>query len=183
MKKLLVLAMCLYGIAANAVAYHGFESWTDFTYEFNRAFGPLGLKYQLGSFLSEVRTAVGVWDFSLTGGHRVDDAGVGSRGNADHYTGITLPQNSAIRNVVFWVAEELQPVSAKLSFRSIAAQDLKAFATRATWAQNSLVQGIPDNTVGNMIKTNSMHRINAVLTSADATAGKVYIYVDYITRY
>src|SRR3972149_4629952 len=145
MKKIFVALTLMFSMVSQAVVYRGIESWADFKYEHNSAFGPLALKYQLGSRLREMHSvAVGVYDFSLTGGHSVTDTGIGSRGNADHYTGITIPQNSIVTKAWTFVNQGLAPNAVSLAFRYTGASDLLAFTAATTLTTGALTAGTPD---------------------------------------
>lgn len=134
-------------------------------YELNRT-SSAAHKYSAGSVLKEAHnTAVGVWDYSLTGGV----AGAYS-------TGITLPAKSIIRKVFFDVVTSPTSAGGTIAFHAVSANDLKTATASASWTDR--VDGALDGAVANFIKITSAKTVYATLVST-YSAGKIKVFVDY----
>lgn len=137
----------------------------NMAYEMNRA-TPQAFKYSAGSVLKEAHnTAVGVWDYSLTGGV----AGAYS-------TGITLPNKAIIRKVFFDVVTTPVGVGGTIAFHAVNANDLKTATGTSSWSNR--VDGALDGAVANFIKLSEAKTVYATLVST-YSAGKIKVFVDY----
>lgn len=163
---LLALAFTASAFAANPVNK---VPTSALEYEVNRGFGAIGYKYSLGTVVRQAHnTAVGVYDFSVTGG-----------ATGDHEVGITLPNKAVVRNVFFdTVTAPLSGGSATVGFKVQSAADLEPLTAIASWTGRT--QGTPDGAVGNMIKLTAQRKVYATISVAALTAGKIKVFVDYV---
>lgn len=138
-------------------------------YTLNRVLGHAAQKYSLGTVLRQAHnTAVGVYDFSATGGAQ-----------GDHEVGITLPDNAIVTDVLFdVVTAPTSGGSATVAFKVQSAGDLKAATAIASWT--GLLDGVPVSSAATAIKLTAQRKVYATIATADLTAGKIKVFVEYV---
>lgn len=132
-------------------------------------------KIRLGDLLDAQKgCAKGEYDFSVSGGTAGTISLLDEAGEA-----VKLPDNAIVTNAFIDVIT--QPTSSgtpSISVGLVSTTDIKGATAIASFT--GLIDGVPDNTAANMIKTTSEQTLDMTITGPDLTAGKFFVLVDYI---
>jgi hypothetical protein len=131
---------------------------------------------QLGTRLMREtkRTMRARYDFSVSGGSSLADITLKdvNGGNAQ------LPDGAIITNVLFDViTTPTSDGSATIAMTAQSAADLKAALAVASWT--GIVAGIPVGTAATAIKLTAARTLLATIGTADLTAGKIDVIIEY----
>lgn len=177
MKAIFAMLGMFIAVVASASTPVNVVPTASFEFDVNRNMGPVGYKYTLGKVIRQSHnTAVGVFDVAQQG------PGVAAT-STSYDTGIHLPSKAVIRFVFFDTATALTNTLGRVQvgFQAESSVDLKTLTTYSTWSGRQA--GVPDGTVGTMVKTTAARTVYAVVSSSSVgtlTAGKIKIFVDYV---
>ena len=119
--------------------------------------------------LTVMKVAMAIYDFSKHGG---DQGDIG--------LGVYLPKNAIVRNAYAHAIEEFtSDGSATLAFKAATAGDLVGTTDKGDLGTGDLVDGAADGDATNMVLLDEEKEITATIATADATAGKVAVFVEY----
>lgn len=121
-------------------------------------------------------TLVAIYDFAVGGGAQGDIAMKDDAGNP-----AVLPSNAIIRRVLVYVATAVTSNgSATLAFKAVGAGDLLGATAKGSLTLAAKLDGVPVATAATAIGPLAADKqIYATVGTADLTAGKVYLFIDY----
>lgn len=136
---------------------------------------PVGFKVRLGSELAKTKNVLKAqFDFSVLGGAQ-GSVTLKDEDGAD----ATLPSGAIITRV--WIDSITDPTSggaATVALSSEGAADL--LAATAIAGITGIIEGLPDGTAAQMIKLTAAREIVAVIATADLTAGKFNVFIEFV---
>ena len=113
--------------------------------------------------------AVATYNFATLGGVAGDIA-----------LGVTIPSGAIITSAfVDIITQPTSGGSATVAIKAQSAGDILAATAKASLPVG-LLDGVPDNTVANAIKCTAARELTATIGTANLTAGKFYVFVEYV---
>lgn len=175
MKKLFIALLALMAVST-AYGAAGLPQPVDVRNLANYGGGGNLRKIQLGTQLVDKKVQVmkALYSYAVQGGSTAASVNLKDVDGKD----AVLPDNAVITKVIFDVlTAPTSTGSATIAFGANSTTDLKAATAIASYT--GLVAGIPVGTAGTSVKTTAQRTLTATIGTADLTAGKINVFVEY----
>lgn len=180
MKNLFLLLALLTAIPSHAAILGApFQPETDRRFDLIENPAASGVLPQ-GNLKGEKGLATGTGGTFLSHHAKAIFSVVGSFGATAIATPIVIPAGAIIERAYFLVDTQVAGATSTLAFQCNSAGDLLATASQTGVTAGSIIAGIPVGSPSTMVYTSAGCTVKYVIGTANITAGKLEMFIDYV---